>query len=184
MFRHSFTLTLVYFMILLAACTSVPLTTLAAYSRLEAEDIDFAAARLAIHYPGLTDHPGRWTVTTTLQRDGETLEEAQFALIVEDDPVERLPFLGLAPEDRPIVLRLSPADARRAETLRDRFSSDETASLVFLVETHFQAGQVCGSDARANVWTRPNAQSDYRRAARDADVARLFGDSLTQACDA
>lgn len=181
--RRSLALTLLYAVLLLTACTSVPLSTLAAYSRLEAEDIDFATARLAVHYPGLTDHPGEWIITTTLRQDGDVLEEAQFDLVVDQSPVERLPFLDLALQDRPIILRLSETDAQRAEALRDRFDTTENVSLSFLFETHFQADQLCGSNARANVWTRPNGASTYRRAARNADVVRLLGDSLTQACE-
>ena len=181
--RRSLKLTLVYFVLLLAACTSVPLSTLAAYSRLDVEDIDFASARLAVHYPGLTDHPGEWVVSARLRQGEELLEEARFELIVDDSPVERLPFLNLAPDDRPIIIRLSETDARRAEALRERFNATETVSLSFLFETRFQADQICGSNARANVWTRPNGESPYRRAARDADVVRLLGDSLTQACE-
>ena len=170
-------------LVLLAACTSIPLTTLAAYSQLEVEDIDFATARLAVHYPGLTDHPGEWIITTTLRQGGEVLEEAQFDLVVDQSPVERLPFLDLAPQNRPIILRLSETDAQRAEALRDHINTTEAGSLSFVFETRIQADQLCGSNARANVWTRPNGQSPYRRAARNADVVRLLGDSLTQACN-
>jgi len=180
--KQSLALTVLYALLLLTACASVPFSTLAAYSRLELEDIDFATARLAVHYPGLTDHPGEWSVTTTLRQDGEVLEEARFDLVADQGPVERLPFLGLAPQDRPIILRLSERDVQRAEALRDRINRTEAGSLSFVFETRFQADQLCGSDARANVWTRPNGESEYRRAARNADVARLLGDSLTQAC--
>jgi hypothetical protein len=102
----------------LAACSTVPLTSIPALSRIDFRTTDFAALRAGLRLPdALRPQPDGVELEVTLRLDGSPDEKSFFPLV--ELPSGSLPDSGQAGK-LDFVYRLSDQDARRFDAIREK----------------------------------------------------------------
>ncbi|NEW90209.1 hypothetical protein DU475_23485, partial [Rhodopseudomonas sp. WA056] len=106
----------------LAACSSVPVTSMVKLARTDLSATDPAALRIAVRLPqGL--RPRRVTLRVTVAVGAEKREQA-FVLADLDDPGELLSLAGEVTSDTMIyAFRIVPADVPRLLAVRDEMAA-------------------------------------------------------------
>jgi hypothetical protein len=102
----------------LAACSSVPLASMPALSRIDFRTTDFATLRAGLRLPdALRPQPGGVELEVTLRMAGAPDEKSTFPLV--ELPAGSLPDSGqLGKLD--FIYRLSDADTRRFDAIREK----------------------------------------------------------------
>lgn len=102
----------------LAACGSVPLTSIPALSRIDFRTTDFTALRAGLRLPdALRPQPGGVELEVTLRVDGSPDETSVFPLV--ELPAGSLPDGG-QPAKTDFIYRLSDQDTRRFDAIREK----------------------------------------------------------------
>jgi hypothetical protein len=102
----------------LAACSSVPLTSIPALSRIDFRTTDFAALRAGLRLPdALRPQPNGVELQVTLRINGSPDDTTTFSLI--EIPGGNLPDSGQAGK-LDFIYRLSEADSRRFNAIREK----------------------------------------------------------------
>jgi hypothetical protein len=116
--RFTTCLMLIGFTVGLAACSSVPLTSIPALSRIDFRTTDFAALRAGLRLPdALRPQPNGVELKVTLRIHGLPDETTTFSLI--ETPAGNLPDSGQAGK-LDFIYRLSEADSRRFDAIREK----------------------------------------------------------------
>lgn len=102
----------------LAACGSVPLTSIPALCRIDFRTTDFAALRAGLRLPdAIRPQPDGVELEVTLRMDGSPDEKSVFPLV--EVPGGSLPDTGQAGKID-FIYRLSDQDSRRFDAIRDK----------------------------------------------------------------
>lgn len=160
-----------------AACGTVPITSIPQLSRIDGNTTDFSALRVAVRLPdAIRPRPSGVALQAKVKIAGSPDVEEQFILVESEDPADKD---GLDPSGNGFTtyaFRLSDADMARFEALRlgIRKAAAERRkgqlSLGIAVEEFCRAATPPPGPLLATTWLRTSETRSYVVVTRDVDL--------------
>lgn len=174
----------------LAACASIPFTSLPRLGQIDPSVTDFRLARIAAVLPeSVRLPPGDVSLTISSQIDNEPEQTTAFTLAEIDDPEALAAFPANERGGRTVrVLALAPDGADRVNALRDALAAEKKRGRRVRITLGVAASHLCLAGGapealRLSVYLKTSETESYVALLRDVDPTGAMGTPSLPHCD-